>query len=489
MALLIKKGNITTASDQYVADILCDGETISAIGRNLAAPAGAEVIDATGKYVFPGFIDPHVHIYLPFMGTFSKDDYDSGSRAALVGGTTTLIEMCCPSRQEEPLDGFNLWLSKAEGISACDFTFHMAVSRFDKSAEEQLRQIVKRGIASFKIFLAYKGAFGIDDNELYHTLRLAKELGVIVTAHCENAELVAEMQKRLVAESKTGPEWHEPSRPVRVEAEGVHHLMTFAELTGAHVYIVHTSNSDAIWCAAAARARGVHVWIETVAPYLVLDETFAQGAPPHPPGAVSSDGMSESMPATGAGGSIHADPFRGAKYVMSPPLRAKRHQDAIWNALASRTVSTIATDHAPFDYKGQKEMGREDFTKIPNGIPSIEDRVNLAYTYGVKRGRIDLSTFVDACSTQAAKLFGLFPRKGTIALGSDADLVVYDPEYRGKISQKTQQMNVDYSAFEGWELEGRPSVVTVRGKVQVRDGKFVGQLGHGKFLQRQPTHF
>jgi dihydropyrimidinase len=460
MSLLIKNGQITTASDQYTADILCEGETITAIGRNLTAPAGTDVIDATGKLVFPGFIDPHVHIYLPFMGTFSKDDYDSGSRAALVGGTTTLIEMCCPSRQEEPLEGFELWLSKAQGISACDFTFHMAVSRFDASAEKQLREIVKRGIASFKIFLAYKGAFGIDDNELYHTLRLAKELGVIVTAHCENAELVAEMQRRLIAEGKTGPEWHEPSRPVRVETEGVHHLCTFAELTGAHIYIVHTSNNDAIWCAAAARGRGVHVWIETVAPYLVLDETYAQ-----------------------------KPDFEGAKFVMSPPLRAHRHQDAIWNALASRTVSTIATDHAPFDFHGQKEMGRGDFTKIPNGIPSIEDRVNLVYTYGVKRGRIDLHTFVDACSTQAAKLFGLFPRKGTIALGSDADLVVYDPNYRGKISQKTQLMNVDYSAFEGWDLEGRPDVVTVRGKVQVRDGKFVGQLGHGKLLTRQPTHF
>jgi dihydropyrimidinase len=460
MSLFIKNGQITTATDQYVADILCDDETVAAIGRNLPAPAGADIIDASGKYVFPGFIDPHVHIYLPFMGTFSKDDYDSGSRAALVGGTTTLIEMCCPSRQEEPLEGYELWLSKAEGISACDFTFHMAVSRFDQSAEEQLREIVKRGIASFKIFLAYKGAFGIDDNELYHTLRLAKELGVIVTAHCENAELVSEMQRRLIAEGKTGPEWHEPSRPVRVEAEGVHHLMTFAEMTGAHCYIVHTSNSDAIWVAAAARQRGVHVWIETVAPYLVLDEAYAQ-----------------------------KPNFEGAKYVMSPPLRHKRHQDAIWNALASRMVSTIATDHAPFDFKGQKEMGREDFTKIPNGIPSIEDRVNLVYTYGVKRGRIDLNTFVDACSTQAAKLFGFFPRKGTIALGSDADLVVYDPNYRGKISQKTQTMNVDYSAFEGWELEGRPTDVTVRGKVMVRDGKFVGQLGHGKLLKREPTHY
>lgn len=479
MSLLIKNGQITTASDQYIADILCEGETISAIGRDLTAPAGAEVIDATGKYVFPGFIDPHVHIYLPFMGTFSKDDYDSGSRAALVGGTTTLIEMCCPSRQEEPIDGFTLWLSKANGVSACDFTFHMAVSRFDPSVERQLREIVQRGIASFKIFLAYQGTFGIDDTELYHTLRLAKELGVIVTAHCENAELVSEMQKRLIAEGKTGPEWHEPSRPVRVEAEGVHHLMTFAEMTGAHVYIVHTSNYDAIWCAAAARARGVNVWIETVAPYLVLDASAAEGVPPHPPGEVVRNRVGE----------VSRDNFAGAKYVMSPPLRAKRHQDAIWNALASRTISTIATDHAPFDFKGQKDMGRGDFTKIPNGIPSIEDRVNLVYTYGVKRGRIDLHTMVDACSTQAAKLFGLFPRKGTIALGSDADLVVYDPDYCGQISRKTQLMNVDYSAFEGWPIEGRPSLVTVRGRIMARDGKFIGQLGYGKLLKRMPTHF
>ena len=460
MSLLIKNGQIITATDQYVADIFCEGETITAIGRNLPTPAGAEFIDAAGKYVFPGFIDPHVHIYLPFMGTFSKDTYDSGSRAALVGGTTTLIEMCCPARSDEPLATFDLWMSKAQGISACDFAFHMGIGRYDATVDRELREIVKRGIASFKIFLAYKGAFGIDDQELYQVLRLAKELGVIVTAHCENAELVAETQKKLIAEGKTGTEWHEKSRPARVETEGVHHLCTFAEMLGTHIYIVHTSNDFAIQAALAARHRGVKVWIETVAPYLVLDASYAE-----------------------------KPNFEGAKYVMSPPLRPLPHQDAIWNALHSRAVSTIATDHAPFDFKGQKEMGREDFTKIPNGIPSIEDRVNLVYTYGVKRGRIDLHTFVDACSTQAAKLFGLFPKKGTIALGSDADLVVYDPDYRGKITQKTQQMAVDYSAFEGWDLEGRPSVVTVRGKVMVRDSKFVGALGHGQFLARKPTHF
>lgn len=459
MALLIKNGHIVTATDSYVADILCEDGKITAIGHDLAAPAGDEVVDATGHYVFPGFIDPHVHIYLPFMGTFAKDDYNTASRAALVGGTTTLIEMCCPSREEDPLEAFELWLGKAEGISACDYTFHMAVSRFDDQTEKKLRTIVERGIASFKVFLAYKGFFGVNDDELFKTLKLAKELGVIVTAHCENETLVAELQQRLLAEGNTGPEWHEPSRPVQVEAEGVHHLMAFAEATGAHVYVVHTSCEPAVRAAEEAKMRGVNVWVETVIPYLTLDSTYAEQGD-----------------------------FEGAKYVMSPPIRAAEHQGYLWNALRSRSISTVATDHAPFDFVGQKEMGRDDFTKIPNGLPSVEDRVNLLYTYGVKRDKIDLHTFVDSASTQAAKLFGLFPRKGTIALGSDADLVVYDPMYRGKISAAKQYMATDYNPYEGWPIEGRPSLVTVRGEVQVRDGQFVGKDGFGEFLKRECTH-
>ena len=459
MALLLQNGRIVTASDDYVADILCEGEVIAAIGPQLEVPEGAELIDASGKYVFPGFIDPHVHVYLPFMGTYAKDTYQTASRAALVGGTTSLIEMCCPSRTEEPLDALDLWISKATE-SACDYTYHMGVSRFDPSTSEQLREIVNRGIASFKIFMAYKGAFGISDEELFHTLSLAKELGVIVTAHCENETLVAELQQKMITEGKTGPEWHEPSRPSCVEAEGVHHLMTFAELTGAHVYCVHTSCRESLEAAESARLRGVRAWIETVIPYLTLDNSYAE-----------------------------RPDFEGAKYVMSPPLRDPIHQPVLWAALRSRLISTVATDHAPFDFAGQKEMGRDDFTKIPNGIPSIEERVNLLYTYGVCRGRIDLNTLVDAASTQAAKLFGLYPRKGTIGVGSDADLVVYDPDYRGKISAETQLMDIDYSGYEGWELEGRPALVTVRGTIQVRDGKFVGQLGHGQLLTREPTHF
>ncbi|MBL9213922.1 MAG: dihydropyrimidinase [Opitutaceae bacterium] len=460
MSLLIKNGEIVTPDARYVADIFCADEQITRIDRHLPAPPGCEVVDAAGKYVFPGFIDPHVHIYLPFMGTRAKDDYATGSRAALVGGTTTLIEMCCPGRTDDALEAFELWRAQAEGRSACDFTFHMGVTRFDDRAESQLREIVRRGISSFKIFLAYKGAFGIDDTELYRTLRLARELGVIVTAHCENETLVAERSRELLAAGKTDPGQHHESRPPTVEAEGVHHLMTFAELTGAATYIVHLSCREALAQAIAARQRGVRVSVETLIQYLLLDKTYAE-----------------------------RPDFEGAKYVMSPPLRDARNQAVLWHGLRDGLIQTVATDHAPFDFATQKPLGRHDFTKIPNGIPSLEERVNLLYTHGVRAGRLDLHTFVDVASTQAAKTFGLFPRKGAIQPGADADLVVFDPAYRGAISARTQSMNVDYSAFEGWPLEGRASVVTVRGQVAARDGRFTGQPGRGRFLARTPGHF
>jgi dihydropyrimidinase len=394
------------------------------------------------------------------MGTFSKDTYVTGSQAALVGGTTTLIEMCCPPRSDDTLEGFKFWMNNAVGKSACDFTFHMGVSKFDDKTEKQLREIVKSGVSSFKVFLAYKGAFGVDDTELYRTLKLAKELGVIVTAHCENETLVAERCKELVAAGKTEPGQHYESRPPAVEAEGVHHLMSFAELTGAATYIVHLSCKEALDQAIAARQRGVRVSVETLVQYLTLDKTYAE------------------LPK-----------FEGAKYVMSPPLRDKSNQPVLWNGLRDGLIQTVATDHCPFDFKTQKMMGKNDFTKIPNGIPSLEDRINVLYTYGVKAGKIDLHTFVNVASTQAAKTFDLFPRKGTIQPGADADLVVFDPNYRGKISAKTHHINVDYSVFEGWKIEGRPSVVTVRGEVAVRDGKFAGKIGRGKFLRRKPSHF
>jgi dihydropyrimidinase len=459
MSLLIKNGEIVTPNERYVADIFCESETITRIDRDIVGPPDAEIIDASGKFVFPGFIDPHTHIYLPFMATYSKDTYETGSKAALVGGTTTIFDMCVPARDMEASDGFRIWQERSEGKSACDYTYHMGVTKFDRATADQLRAIVKEGIASFKVFLAYKGAFGIDDLELYQTLKLAKELGVITTAHCENETLVAERQKELLAAGLRGPEQHHQSRPPIVEAEGVHHLMTFAELLEAHVYIVHLSCDEALREALAARYRGVQVWVETLIQYLLLDKTDAE-----------------------------RPDFEGAKYVMSPPLRDRRNQPILWNGLRSGLINTVATDHAPFDFKEQKTIGRDDFTKIPNGIPGLEDRVNLLFTYGVKTGKLDLHNFVAVASTNAAKIFGLFPRKGTIQIGADADLVIYDPDYRGTISAKTQMMNLDYSGFENWKIEGRPSTVTVRGEVCVRDGRFVGTIGRGKLLRREPTH-
>lgn len=464
MPLLIKNGRIITSDADYHADIYCVEEHITRIEENIDAsafPSDTEVIDAKGKYVFPGFIDPHVHVHLPFMGTYAKDDHESASRAAIVGGTTTFIEMICPAPEQEPMDAFNEWHSKAQSQSHCDYSFHLGVVRFDQLAREQIRSIVKDyGIASFKVFLAYKGALDISDENLFELLTLGKELGVITTAHCENATAIDSMQKKLLSEGKTGPEWHEPSRPARVEAEGVHHLATFAELTGAHVYAVHTSCGEAIDVARAAQARGVKLWVESVIPHFALDHTLAEQAK-----------------------------FQGAKYVMSPPLRDRSNHDALWAALASGVTSTVGTDHAPFDFNGQKDMGKGDFTKIPNGIPSIQERIDLLHTLGVKTGRIDLNTFVRVASTNAAQIFGL-KCKGTIAVGADADIVIYDPDYTHTLSAKTHQSKVDYNGFEGWEVTGRSSVVAVRGKVMVRDGVFVGdEPGRGKLIHRVPTHF
>lgn len=459
MALLIKGGEIVTAESRYRSDVLVENETISAIGIGLPAPPGCKVIDATGKLVFPGFIDPHVHIHLPFMATFAKDSHATASKAALIGGTTTFIEMVCPSRNEDALTGYHTWKEKAQGNSACDYAFHMAVTRFDKQTETQLREIVADGTASFKIFLAYKTFFGVDDAEMYQTLTLAAKLGVITTAHCENAELVSQLQQILLSEGKTGPEWHEPSRPEAVEAEGTGRFATFLQQTKAAGYVVHLSCAPALRAAVEAKLRGVRLFVESVLPHFLLDKTCAERAG-----------------------------IEGMKYVMSPPLRDKRNLPVLWDALQAGLIDTVGTDHCPFDTE-QKMLGAGDFTKIPNGIPGLEDRVNLMWTYGVQRGLLSIHRFVDALSTRPARLFGLSPRKGIIAVGADADLVVFDPNYRGTLSARSQHTNNDYNGFEGFAIEGRPSVVTVRGKVQVRDGKFVGEPDRGRRLRREPQYF
>jgi dihydropyrimidinase len=458
MGLLIQNGEIVTSESRYFADIYAAQDTITEIGRGLSVPAGTEVIDASGMLVFPGFVDPHVHIHLPFMGTFAKDTYRTASEAALIGGTTTMIEMCCPSRHDDPAVSYELWKSKAEGQSACDYAFHMAVTRFDQDSDSQLRAIVADGTTSFKIFLSYKGFFGVDDAEMYQTLRLARELGVVVAAHCENSELISQLQQELLAQGKTGPEWHEPSRPEIVEAEGTTRFATFLEATKAQGYVVHLSCAPALKAALDAKQRGVNLAVEAVLPHFLLDSSYTERS--------GVDGM---------------------KYVMSPPLRDRRNHAKLWQALESGDIDTVATDHCPFDI-AQKAFGASAFTQIPNGIPGVEDRVNLMYTYGVSRGTLRLQRFVDALSTRACKLFGLYPKKGAIAIGSDADMVIFDTSYRGTISASSQHMNCDYSAFEGLEIDGRPAVVTLRGKVQVRHGYFVGERERGELLRREPTH-
>jgi dihydropyrimidinase len=462
MPLLVKNGRVVNAEDERPADVYAEDDRITRVEPDIdpaSLPPGTQVIDASGRLVFPGFIDPHVHVHLPVMGTHARDDHASASRAALAGGTTTIIEMICPTADDEPAAAFDTWSSLAEAGACCDYSFHLAVVRFDAPARRQLRDLVRdRGVASFKIFLAYLG-LDTPDEHLFETLTLAKELGVIVTAHCENAVAIDRMQRRLIREGRTGPEWHEPSRPAFVEADGVNHLCSFAQLTGAHLYIVHTSNGLALQRALDARARGVSVWVESVVPHLVLDKSMAE-----------------------RGG------FEGAKHVMSPPLREAHERDTLWNAIAAGDISTIATDHAPFDFATQKATGRDDFTKIPSGIPSIQERVDLVHTHGVRQGRIDLPTMVAACSTNAARLFGLYPRKGAVRVGSDADLVVYDPSFEGVFSRAQSLSRVDYNAYEGMPRRGRAEVVTLRGRVVARDGTHVGPNGGGRYLPRDPTH-
>ena len=456
MSLLIRNGRIVTADAVFDGDVLCEGEQIARVGANLDAP-GATVIDARGKLVMPGFIDPHVHVYLPLKTVCAKDTYETASRAALLGGTTCFIDFCSPNRDEWPLKALDAWHEKSEGLSACDFSFHMAVTRNDRETEQQLREVVRRGITSFKIYLAYKDSVNLPDPQLAPTLRLAADMGVITMGHCEDAEAIDRLQKKLVAEGKTGPEWHYHSRPPSMEAAGTRNFATMAREAGARAYVVHLSCEESLRVALEEKDRGTDLWIETLTSYLLLDKTYAER-----PG------------------------FEGAKYICSPPLREKKNQAVLWDALRRGLIHTVGTDHAPFDFATQKQLGRDVFTKIPSGLPTLEDRINLLHTYGVREGRISLQQMLDVASTRPAKLFGLHPKKGAIQAGSDADLVVYDPDHEGVISAATHSMNVDYNPFEGWKIKGRPEVVTVRGDIAVQNGRFVGRAGRGRFIARQP---
>jgi len=454
--LLIRNGRVVTAADDYFADVYVEGETVAAIGRGLEFPAD-RTIDAAGKLVIPGGIDPHTHMDMPFGGTMSADDFDSGTKAAAFGGTTTIIDFAIQTKGKSTLEGLDTWHAKAEGKATIDYGFHMIVTDMPDERLPEMAKLAEAGVTSYKLFMAYPGVLYVDDGTLYRAFRQAGENGTRISMHAENGIVIDEIIKRAVAEGKTAPAWHARTRPTRMEAEGVYRSIAIAEVARVPLYIVHLSSSDALEEVKRARDRGVDVMAETCPQYLLLDDSYYE-----------------------------REGFEGAKWVMTPALREKWNQERLWDGLRFGHLATVATDHCPFCFKEQKELGLATFTKIPNGAPGVENRLPLIYTHGVVRGRIGLNRFVELTSTAAARTFGLFPRKGTIAVGSDADIVVFDPERTETISvdnPPTHHMKVDYSAYEGFELHGFPEVVISRGRVIVEKDRLVTE-GGGRFLKR-----
>jgi dihydropyrimidinase len=457
MGILIKNGEIITASERYVADVYIDGGKVVGIGQGLdKAKSGDQVIDASGQIVMPGGVDAHVHMELPFMGTASSDDFETGTAAGVAGGTTSIIDFVIPDRNQPLLDGLAQWHERANKAVA-DYAFHMAVTWFGDKTQDEMRTCVReKGIPSFKTFMAYKGAIGVDDTELISVMETARDLGALVTCHCEHGDAVVALQKRFMREGKTHPRYHAQSRPSPIEGEATNRAIVLARITGEPIYIVHLTCKESLAAVAEARSRGQMVMAETCPQYLLLDD------------------------------SVYEKPdFEGAAYVMSPPIRPKGHQDALWAGLSAGLIQTVATDHCPFHQVGQKDMGKDNFTKIPNGAAGIENRLGLLWTYGVLENRIDVHKFVDLFATQPAKIFGLYPRKGSIAVGGDADVVVFDPSSTSTISAKTHHHRCDRNIFEGFTVKGRPSHVIVNGRVQFKDGKLDVQKGAGRYLPRK----
>ncbi len=459
-SLLIKNAHIVTATDQYEADIYVENETIHAIGKDLcasssAAKAATQVIDAKGAYVFPGGIDAHTHMDLPFMGTSSSDDFESGTLAGLHGGTTTIIDFAIQTQGSSLNAALNQWHEKADGKSVGDYAFHMAVTDFNPKTRAEIKEIVeKKGISSFKVFMAYKGALMVDDRQIVELMEEVKKVGGMVIAHCENGDVVDHLIAENKAAGNTAPKYHVLSRPAVAEAEASGRFMDIAHVGKHPLYIVHMTCAEALDRVRENAKRDQKVFVETCVQYLVLDESvyFQEG-------------------------------FEGSKYVMSPPLRKKKDQDALWAGLKQGLVHTVATDHCPFCME-QKKMGLNDFSKIPNGAPGVEHRMELMFSEGVLKNRISLQKFVDVTSTAPARIFGLFPRKGTIAVGSDADLVIFDPKESHTLSVKSHHMKCDYSAYEGWKITGRVKTTILRGTVAVDQGKALVGKGFGKYLSR-----
>ncbi len=450
---VIKNGTIVTADLTYKADVLVEGGVITAIGPGLV---GETVLDATGCYVMPGGIDPHTHLEMPFMGTYSSDDFESGTRAALAGGTTMVVDFALPSPGQGLMDALKMWDNKSTRAN-CDYSFHMAITWWGEQVFDEMQQVVDRGINTFKHFLAYKGALMVNDDELFASFSRCAELGALPLVHAENGDVVAEMSARLLAAGNVGPEAHAYSRPPQVEGEATNRAIMIADMAGVPLYVVHTSCEESHEAIRRARMQGKRVWGEPLIQHLTLDESEY----------------------------FHPDWDHAARRVMSPPFRSKHHQDSLWAGLASGSLSVVATDHCAFTSE-QKRFGRGDFTKIPNGTGGLEDRMPMLWSAGVNTGRITMNEFVAVTSTNIAKIMNIYPKKGAILLGADADIVVWDPKAAKTISAATQQSAIDYNVFEGKEVVGLPRYTLTRGQVAVADGKVQTRAGHGQFVAREP---
>lgn len=452
----IANGTIVTATDTYRADVGIKNGKVVQIAKKIKDSA-TEVIDAKGLYVLPGGIDIHTHLDMPFMGSFSSDDFETGTIAAAFGGTTSLVDFAIQGKRMSLKGTLNTWMKKARKKAVIDYGFHVAITDLTDKVMDEIPEMVAMGVPSFKCFLAYKGALMIDDGALYRILQKTKKAGALVMIHAENGDVLDILINDLLAQGKTEPKYHALSRPPEAEAEATGRGIAIAQMAGAPIYIVHLTCKEALAKVKEARDAGFPALAETCPQYLLKSyQNYLE------PG------------------------FQGAKYVMSPPLRDKSNWDALWKALAYGDLQVVSTDHCPFNFKGQKDKGKKNFALIPNGAPGIEHRVMLLFHEGVNKKRIGLNRFVELVSTAPAKLFGLFPQKGTVAVGSDADLVLFDPKAPFKISAKTHHQNVDYTPYEGHTGKGVPKTVFSNGKIIVNDGKFLGKPGNGRFLKRRP---
>ena len=453
---LIRGGTIVTATDTYASDVGITGGKISVIGLNLPAEGAGKVIEARALLVMPGGIDVHTHLDMPFGGTTSADDFETGTVAAAYGGTTTLIDFAIQYKGQTLRHAFDTWMKKADGKAVIDYSFHCIITDIAGAQLDEMKAFVREGVPTFKLFMAYPGVFMLDDASIFKAMGAAADCGGMICMHAENGGAIDVIVQRALAQGKRSPKYHALTRPVTAEAEATSRAIALAEMAGTPVYIVHLSCSEALEKVREARDRGLRVYAETCPQYLYLSLENMDG-----PG------------------------FDGAKYVFTPPLREKWHQEKLWQGLAKDDLQVVSTDHCPFCMKEQKELGKDDFTKIPNGGPGIEHRMSLVYSGGVHGGKFSANRFVQLVSTAPAKLFGLYPRKGTVAVGSDADLIVFDADQEQTISVKTHHMRVDYSMFEGTRVKGVPKTVLSQGRVIVENGKFVGRVGAGEFLKRE----